>query len=115
MLNPIRLFFGFTGRIGRFAYCFGLLVLVAAIPFSFWSVFSDDPFQEVVKLTQQTGGVMGLAWSLALLLPLAALDTKPLHDLGQSGVIGLLFYAPAAHMAAPLFTGWRPEKTNGLW
>lgn len=113
MLNPFRLFFGFTGRIGRLAYWLGLIVLIAASPFSFWAVFSDDPFAEVVSLTRETG-LAGLGWSLALLLPLAALNTKRLHDLGQTGLMGLLFYAPAAITAVTFFTGWRPEVDNAL-
>jgi len=114
MLNPFRLFFGFNGRIGRLAYWFGLIVLVAASPFSWGAVFSNDPFHEAVRLTRETG-VAGLAWSLALLVPLAALNTKRLHDLGQSGLLGFLFYAPAAITAATFLTDWRPESNDALW
>ncbi len=113
MLNPFRLFFSFDGRIGRLAYWFGLIVLVAVSPFSFWAVFSENPFTEVISLTRETG-LAGLGWSLALLFPLAALNTKRLHDLGQSGLMGFLFYAPAAITAATFFTGWHPEIDNAL-
>lgn len=113
MLNPFRLFLGFQGRIGRLAYWIGLIALVAASPFSFWAVFSDDPFTEAIGLTRQTG-LAGLGWSLLLLIPLAALNTKRLHDLGQSGMIGLLFYAPAAITATTFFTGWTPDIENAL-
>ncbi len=111
MWNPINLFLGFRGRIGRFAYWFGLIVLIAVSPFSFWAVFSDNPFEEAILLTRQTG-VGGLAWSIALLLPLAALNTKRLHE---TGLLGLLFYAPAALTAASFFTGWRPQIDQALW
>lgn len=114
MLNPYRLFLGFNGRIGRLAYWLGLIALVAVSPFSFGAVFSNDPFSEAADLTRDTGPV-GLLWSLALLVPLAALNTKRLHDLGQSGLMGLLFYAPAAITAATFFTGWRPEVEDALW
>lgn len=114
MLNPIRLFFGFKGRTGRLANCFGLFVLVAASPFSCGPVCSNDPFHEAVRLTQETGAA-GLAWSLALLLLLEALNNKRLHDLGQSGLFGFLFYAPAAITAVTFFTDWRPAFDDALW
>lgn len=114
MLNPLKLFLGFRGRIGRMAYWLGLIVLIAASPFSFWAVFSDNPFEEAIWLTRETG-IGGLAWSIGLLLPLAALNTKRLHDLGQSGLLGLLFYAPAVLTAATFFTGWRPQIEQALW
>lgn len=114
MLNPFSLFLSFRGRIGRLAYWFGLIILVAVSPFSFWAVFSDNPFEEALSLTQQTG-IAGLAWSIGLLLPLAALNTKRLHDLGQTGLLGLIFYAPAALTAVSFFTGWKPQFEQALW
>ncbi|MEQ8823023.1 MAG: DUF805 domain-containing protein [Filomicrobium sp.] len=114
MLNPFSLFLSFRGRIGRLAYWFGLIVLIAASPFSFWAVFSDNPFEEVLSLTRQTG-FAGLIWSIGLLVPLAALNTKRLHDLGQTGLLGVIFYAPAALTAASFFTGWKPQFEQALW
>ena len=95
MINPISLFFGFSGRIGRRAYWLGLIVLVAISPFSIWTVLSQDPFTDAIAQIR-TLGWAGVGWTLALFVPLAALNTKRLHDLGQSGLHAVLFYAPAA-------------------
>jgi len=108
MINPIKLFAGFTGRIGRRAYWFGLIVLMAISPFSLSAILSSDPFAEAIAHVRQLG-VPGLMWTLALFVPLAALNTKRLHDLGQSGIYAVLFYAPAALSAITLFTGWTPQ------
>lgn len=113
MFNPLRLFLSFNGRIGRFAYWFGLLVLLAASPFSIWTALSQDPFKDAIALTRETG-LAGLGWTLALLVPLAALNTKRLHDLGQSGLLAVLFYAPAVLSAAAFFTGWQPQFADAI-
>ena len=111
----IRLFTGFTGRIGRFAYWFGLIALIAISPFSVGAVLSADPFGEALRVIKEFGAT-GLGWTAALLFGLAALNTKRLHDLGQSGLYGLLFYIPAALSAASLFTGWAPPQLeNAIW
>ncbi len=107
-MNPISLFTSFKGRIGRTYYWIGLIVLILISPFSFGAVFSADPFSEAISYVRSMG-LQGLAWSLALLFPLAALNTKRLHDLGRSGLVGLLFYAPAALSAVTMFTGWTPR------
>lgn len=108
MFGLVGLFTSFQGRIGRMAYWFGLLVLVAISPFSFGAVFSSDPFREAISTIQKLG-LPGLAWALILLFCLAALNTKRLHDLNKSGLQAVLFYAPAALSALTLFTGWEPD------
>lgn len=107
-MGLIKLFTSFTGRIGRRAYLFGLIALILISPFSISAILSSDPFQEAIKTIQELG-LAGLGWTLALFIPLAALNTKRLHDLGQSGLVAILFYAPAALSAVTLFTGWSPD------
>lgn len=107
-MNPIKLFTSFKGRIGRRAYWFGLIALILISPFSISTILSGDPFGEAISHIRQLG-LAGLGWTLVLFVPLAALNTKRLHDLGQSGLLAVLFYAPAALSAVTLFTGWRPE------
>lgn len=106
-----RLFSSFRGRIGRLAYWFGLIVLIAISPFSISAILSSDPFREAFAQIRALG-LPGLAWTLALFVPLAALNTKRLHDLGQTGFIAVLFYAPAALSAISLFTGWKPPELD---
>ncbi|MGH1419462.1 MAG: DUF805 domain-containing protein [Hyphomicrobiaceae bacterium] len=113
MLNPITLFTSFKGRIGRRSYWFGLIVLIAISPFSVGAILSADPFREAVT-TIKNLGLAGLGWSLALLIPLAALNTKRLHDLDQTGLKALLFYAPAALSSITLFTGWQPDMQQQI-
>ncbi len=108
MFTPIQLFTSFNGRITRRAYWFGLFVLIMISPFSVSAVLSADPFREAISTVQKLG-LTGLGWVLVLLVSLAALNTKRLHDLNKSGLIGILFYAPAAASAATLFTGWEPQ------
>lgn len=104
MMNPVSLYFSFTGRIGRFAYWLGLIILIAISPFSVSSVLTQDPFRDAIAAIQNLGWV-GVAWTAALFIPLAALNTKRLHDLGQSGLHAALFYAPAAIGTLKLFVG----------
>ncbi len=106
-MGLIRLFTSFDGRIGRRNYLFGLVMLILASPFSVSAILSPNPFQEAFGAIQNLG-FNGLLWSLGLLIPLAALNTKRLHDLNKSGIVALLFYAPAALSALTLFTGWTP-------
>ncbi len=113
MLNPIKLFTSFDGRIGRRAYLFGLIVLIAVSPFSVGAVLSADPFREAIA-TIQNLGLAGLGWALVLLVSLAALNTKRLHDLDETGLKGLVFYAPAALSAVTLFTGWAPDMQQQI-
>lgn len=103
----VRLFTSFQGRIGRRAYWFGLIVLILISPFSISAVLSADPFQAAIGAIRNFG-LIGLLWALGLLIPLAALNTKRLHDLGKSGLIAILFYAPAAVSVISNFTGWQP-------
>lgn len=110
-MGLIRLFTSFRGRIGRLAYWFGLLVLIAISPFSITAILSADPFGEAISQVQNLG-LAGLGWTIALFYPLAALNTKRLHDLGQTGLIAVLFYAPAALSAVTLFTGWAPPELS---
>ncbi len=114
-MGLIRLFSSFTGRIGRMAYWFGLIVLIAISPFSIGAVLSADPFGEAIRVIKEFG-MAGLGWTAVLLLGLAALNTKRLHDLGKSGWLGLLFYVPAGLSAATLFTGWvPPQLDDAIW
>jgi len=106
-MGLIRLFTSFDGRIGRMAYWFGILVLVLVSPFSFKAIMSSNPFQAAFSKIGELGPV-GLLWTLGLLIPLAALNTKRLHDMGKSGLVAVLFYAPAALSAFTLFTGYTP-------
>lgn len=110
---PVRLFTSFKGRIGRRAYWFGLALLIAVSPFSIGAILSADPFQEAIANVKGLG-VAGLAWTVALFYPLAALNTKRLHDLGQTGALAVLFYAPAALSAVTLFTGWSPDLDQAV-
>jgi len=113
MLWLIRLFTSFSGRIGRRAYWFGLIVLIAISPFSLGAILSADPFAEAIGHVRELG-LAGLAWTAALFYPLAALNTKRLHDLGQTGLLAVLFYAPAALSAVTLFTGWTPQLEQAI-
>lgn len=112
-MGLFRLFFGFDGRIGRLAYWFGLLVLILVSPFSISAILSSDPFQEAFHAVRNLG-LAGLGWALGLLVPLAALNTKRLHDINKSGLIGVLFYAPALLSAVTLFTDWQLEAVNQM-
>lgn len=113
LLNPIKLFTSFDGRIGRRAYWFGLIVLIAISPFLVGAVLSADPFREAVGAIKNLG-LAGLGWTFALLISLAALNSKRLHDLNQTGLKGLLFYAPAALSTITLFTGWQPDMQQQI-
>ncbi|MEO0729332.1 MAG: DUF805 domain-containing protein [Pseudomonadota bacterium] len=104
MINPFWLYFGFDGRIGRVVYWIGLIVLLAISPLSAGAILTTDPFAEALSTIRALGWV-GAAWTLALLIPLAALNTKRLHDLGQTGLLAVLFYAPAAIATIKLFLG----------
>lgn len=100
-MNPFRLFGSFKGRIGRASFWFGIILLAAASPFSIGTVLSDNPFRDVLK-TVNNLGVAGFGWSLLLLIGVAALMTKRLHDRGRSGIYAAVFYLPAA-VAAMLY------------
>ena len=69
---------------------------------------------EVMVGRSRTAALL-LSTSSALLLLLEALNNKRLHDLGQSGLFGFLFYAPAAITAVTFFTDWRPAFDDALW
>lgn len=118
MINPIWLLTSFRGRIGRMAWWFGLIVLVLASPFSITTALSQNPFADAIA-TIQTLGWVGAAWTLFLFIPLAALNTKRLHDLGKSGLRAVLFYAPAAAGSLKLFVGDTPAfaqfEAGALW
>ena len=114
MINPFNLFFSFRGRIGRFAYWAGLLALIAISPFSLRTVFTTNPFAEALGAVRGLGWA-GVAWTFALLWLLAALNTKRLHDRGQSGWLGLLFYAPAMLSTLQLFLADAPLLSNARW
>ncbi|MEM1307369.1 MAG: DUF805 domain-containing protein [Pseudomonadota bacterium] len=107
MINPVWLYLSFNGRVGRRVYWIGLIVLIAISPFSAGAVLSQDPFREALGAIRALGW-LGAVWTLALFLPLAALNTKRLHDLNQTGVLAVLFYAPAALATLELFVGRSP-------
>jgi len=94
MINPIKLFTSFSGRIPRLWFWVGLCTLAAISPFSIWSAMRGNPFAKGLELVRSLG-VAGLLWAIVLLLPLAALMVKRLHDRGKSGIYALLFYLPA--------------------
>lgn len=100
-MNPFRLFGSFKGRIGRGNFWFGILLLAAISPFSIGTVLSDNPFEKAMSLVKELG-LAGLGWSLLLLIGVAALMTKRLHDRSRSGIYAALFYLPAA-VAAMLY------------
>ncbi len=106
-MNPFRLFGSFKGRIGRGSFWFGIILLAAISPFSIGTVLSDNPFQNALSLVNQLG-LAGLGWSLLLLIGVAALMTKRLHDRGRSGVYAAAFYLPAAVAALLYFFGDSP-------
>ena len=110
-MNPIHLFGSFKGRIGRASFWFGILLLAAASPFSLGTVLSDNPFEKAVGLVHQFG-LAGLGWSLLLLIGVAALLTKRLHDRDQSGIYAAVFYLPAAIAALLFFFGENPVVAN---
>ena len=101
-MNPITLFTSFNGRIGRIAFWLGLITIAAASPFSIGTVLSDNPFTEAIG-SVHVYGFKGFAWSLALLVGVAAILTKRLHDRGQSGLYAALFYLPAGLAALNYF------------
>jgi len=103
-MNPFRLLGSFRGRIGRGSFWFGMILLAAISPFSIGTVLSDNPFQKALSLVNQLG-VAGLGWSLLLLIGVAALMTKRLHDRGRSGIYAAAFYLPAAVAALLYFFG----------
>ena len=109
----VRLFTSFNGRIGRRAYWLGLITLIAISPFSVSAILSADPFGEAIARVRDLG-LAGLGWTVALFYPLAALNTKRLHDLGQTGLLAVLFYAPAALSTVTLFTGWAPQMEQAI-
>ena len=110
-MNPIRLFGSFKGRIGRASFWFGIILLAAVSPFSLGTVLSDNPFQNALSLVHKLG-LVGLGWSLLLLVGVAALMTKRLHDRGRSGIYAAVFYLPAAVAALLYFFGNNPAVTS---
>ena len=108
MINPVWQLFGFSGRMGRMAYWIGLAALIAASPFTVRTVLTADPFRDALTAIEALGWP-GVFWTLALFVPLAALNTKRLHDLGRSGWEAVLFYAPAAIGTFKLFVGDTPQ------
>lgn len=98
---------GFSGRIGRATFLTGLALLLALSPLSLGTILSSNPIQDVPRQIRQTG-FAGLGWSLLLMLALASLMTKRLHDLGKSGSYAALFYLPAMIEIATFFTGHAP-------
>ena len=103
-MNPIKLFLSFTGRIGRIAFWLGLIIIAAVSPFSIGTVLSDNPFTDAIRAVHQFG-FTGFAWSLALLVGVAAILTKRLHDRGKSGLHATIFYLPAGLAALSYFGG----------
>lgn len=110
-MNPFRLFGSFRGRIGRASFWFGILLLVAISPFSIRTVLSDNPFEDAMRAVDELG-LAGLGWSLLLLVGVAALMTKRLHDRGRSGIYAAVFYLPAAMAALLYFAGDSPLAGN---
>lgn len=106
-MNPLRLFTSFEGRIGRLAFVAGIVLLAAASPFSIGTVISDNPFDEALRAVRRFG-LGGLAWSVVLLVGVAALMTKRLHDRGKSGIQALLFYIPVGTAALTYFASHLP-------
>lgn len=100
--------FGFRGRIGRARFLLGLALLAALSPFSVGTILSPNPLREIAATIRNTGAA-GLGWSLVLILALAALMTRRLHDRGKSGLYAALFYLPAALQTARFFLGSLPE------
>ena len=101
-MNPFKLFLSFNGRIGRIAFWLGLIIIAAASPFSIGTVLSDNPFNDAIGAVHQYG-FTGFAWSLALLVGVAAILVKRLHDRGKSGLHAALFYLPAGLAALNYF------------
>ncbi len=119
MLNLIKLFTSFNGRIGRFAFWFGIAVLAIAgtalaIP-AYPNILSDNPFRGLLK-NWHTLGPYGLFISVVLLYPAMAIVVKRLHDRNKGGWRAALFWAPALIQTAATFTGWTPmlEKIHNL-
>ncbi|MCH9766149.1 MAG: DUF805 domain-containing protein [Alphaproteobacteria bacterium] len=110
-MNPIRLFGSFKGRIGRASFWFGMILLAAISPFSLATVLSDNPFEKALQVVHDFG-LAGLGWSLLLLIGVAALMTKRLHDRDRSGVYAAAFYLPAAVAALLYFFGGQPWAAN---
>lgn len=104
MVWLINLFLGFRGRIGRFGFWLGLITIAMVSPFSFWSVFSTDPLNDLMGNVQKLG-VTGLIWSLVLIYVMAALITKRLHDRNKPGIYAALVYAPAILQSVTFFLG----------
>lgn len=98
---------GFSGRIGRATFLTGLALLLALSPLSLGTILSSNPLHDVPRQIRQTGPV-GLGWSLLLMLVLASLMTKRLHDLGKSGFYAALFYLPAMVEIVTFFSGHSP-------
>ncbi|MCB1521968.1 MAG: DUF805 domain-containing protein [Hyphomicrobiaceae bacterium] len=114
-MNPFRLFLGFSGRIGRRSFVFAVLLLAAASPVSLNAILSSNPLADLVPSLRRLGPA-GLVWSFALLIMIAALMTKRLHDRGKSGLYAGLFYLPAALQLVTFFTGITPlTQQVALW
>ena len=76
-MNIQHLLLGFTGRISRRDFWAGFLGLIAA-----------GLFLGMIP-------VVGMVASFALIVPVAALATKRLHDFGRSGWLGFVPLVPA--------------------
>ena len=103
-MNPVRLFTSFEGRIGRLAFWLGLVTLATVSPFTLRTVLSSDPLGTALRAVHELV-LVGLAWSVVLLLGIAAIMTKRLHDRGKSGLYAALFYLPALLGALTVFAG----------
>ena len=106
-MNLLNALAGFRGRIGRIHFLLGVALLTFFSPFSLGVIISQNPLGQMADEIRRTGPV-GLGWSLLLLILLASLMTRRLHDLGRSGIYAALFYLPAAIEIIRFFSATLP-------
>jgi uncharacterized membrane protein YhaH (DUF805 family) len=103
-MNPVRLLFGFQGRIGRLGFWVATAtqaaVIVAVVLLGAWAARSDD------GLVLVAAALVGAPLFLAACYSALAVAVKRLHDRDKSGWWVLLFYAvPDALYAGGAVTG----------
>jgi uncharacterized membrane protein YhaH (DUF805 family) len=101
-MSVLRLFTSFEGRIGRAAFWFGLIVLLAISPFTFAIVFGKAGILQMLASL----GIGGMVWTLVLLYPLTALIIKRMRDRNRTPLMAALFSLPAVLTTLSGFTSW---------
>jgi uncharacterized membrane protein YhaH (DUF805 family) len=105
-MNPLPLFFAFTGRIPRSVFWFGFATTVLVLGFGRFEI------KEALGYSRDESGLAVLLWTLLSVVPLTALIVKRLNDRARPKWIGYAYGGyTAIRMAGPYF-GWFLKIAN---